>query len=576
MGSTGSARPDPTLRAVSSRAVRLLTMLPPGGAAALEPGRDLLLPDDPAAADAPVGTLLNDWLDAEARVGAQEDAEGAMAAWRERVDAPLTRNGICLPHVHTGNLQADVFLAAARIATGLPAFTAAERPARMEIHGADRDLAVALVAALEAAGVKANLIGGGPLPRYPIGFARSVRRGRLAPLREALGFPGRPRGVVLIQPFRHLRGLWAALPARGVDPVLDPALLPPLSARELVARAWRGGFIGHPGSRALRRSRAALGQALASVGEPPPSQASPLVALGEQRALELIRQLASGTFALAGAFRAAVRRGLRTAVVPSDTAPYARTFTSATRELGSTLVTVQHGFCGDLWRVGGKLVPYADGVEAERVAVWSERDEQRLRGFARGEITVTGNPDAGESPPTAREPGRTALVLLQPAGASELIFDVRAARRYVEEALAGLAAARFSGPVVLRPHPLDRMDYRGLETHGLRTSVDAGSSLPDALRGARLCVGTLSTATLEAVRAGVPTVFLDVAGVPLPWPFDGSGALPRATDRESLADALGALGKRPGDATQAAAAEALGARPGALGRVADLVVAATR
>jgi hypothetical protein len=497
-----------------------------------------------------------------------------MAAWRERVDAPLTRDGVCLPHVHTGHLQSDAFLATARIAAALPAFVASERPERVEVHGADAALAAALVAALHALGVPATAIGEGPAPRYPIGFSRSVRRGRLAPVREAVGVPGRPRGSVLIQPFRHLTDLWAALPARGVEPVLDPALLPGLPARELLARVRRGGLIGHPGARAVRRSRAAVHAALAKAGEPP-LELDPIAALAERRATALLRQLAGDTFARAGAFRSAARRGVRTAVVPSDTGAYARMFASATRELGTSRVTVQHGFYGDLWRLDGTLVPYADGVEAERVAVWSARDAERLRAAARGEITVTGNPGAA-APPPRRDPGRTALVLLQPPGPSTLAFDVRGARRYAEEALAGLAAAGFSGPVVLRPHPLDRMSHAELDSHGLSAVVDASASLADALRDARLCIGTMSTATLEAITAGVATVFLDVTGVALPWPFDGSGALPRAIDRVSLADALGALGAEPEDITRAAADEALGVRPGALDQVVELVVAASR
>jgi hypothetical protein len=495
-----------------------------------------------------------------------------MAAWREQADAPLTRDGICLPHVHTGHLQADVFVATARLAAGLPAFLESARPERLEVHGADTDLARALTRIAEAAGIGATVVGAGQPPSYPIGFARSIRRGRLAPLREAVGLPGRPRGSVLIQSFRHLSGLWRTLPARGIEPVLDPAVLPALPPRELAARALRGGFLGNPGARARRRSQATLDEALAQLAEAMGggalAEGDPVADLAARRAAELLRQLAGDTFARAAVFRAAARRGVRVAVVPSDTAAYARTFAAATGELGGSLVAVQHGFYGDLWRVSGRLVPYADGVEAERVALWSERDADRLRGTARGELVVTGNP--GASAPAAAARGDAALVLLQPPNASTLAFDVRGARRYAEAALAGLTAARFTGPVVLRPHPLDRMDYRALGT------VDSSGSLEEALRRARVCIGTMSTATLEAVVAGVPTVLLDVTGVPLPWPFDGSGALPRATDGAELAGALAALGTEPDPATTAAATEALGLRPDALERVSDLIAAAAR
>ena len=312
-----------------------------------------------------------------------------------------------------------------------------------------------------------------------------------------------------------------------------------------------------------------LAETLAGVGEPSPHAGDPLAALAERRALEVLRQLAGDTMALAGVFRAAVRRGVRTAVVPSDTAPYPRTFAAATRELGGTLVRVQHGFYSDLWRVDGELVPYADGLEAERVAVWAPRDAERLAGVARGEITVTGNPGAVELPNVPGN-GTAAIVLLQTASPDTLIFDVRASRRYVTEALAGLAAAGFAGPVVLRLHPLDSADYAQVAARLPQASVTSRGSLAAVLAGARLCIGTLSTGTLEAVASGVPTVFLDVTGAALPWPFDGSGALPRATDGASLAEALASI-DAPADSSRAAAREALGARPDAVERVVDLV-----
>ena len=554
--------------AAGGRTVRLHGALPAGGAE-LVPGRDLLLPDDPAAAEAPAGTLLHDWLDPTTRRGAQEDADRAMAAWRDRVDGALSPEGICLPAVFAGHLQADAFLSVTRIAAAIPAFVAAERPSRAELHAVEPQLAEALATALAGLGVSASIGPLAPPPSYPIALARSVRSSRLTPLREALGMPGRPRGTALIQPFRNLSSLWSALPARGIEPVLDPFLPPALPPRELAARVVSGGFIGHPGAGARRRSRALLRQTLAAVAEPARHAGDPLAALAERRALEVLRQLAGDTMALAGVFRAAVRRGVRTAVVPSDTAPYARTFAAATRELGGTLVRVQHGFYSDLWRLDGALVPYVDGLEAERVAVWAPRDAERLKGVARGEVSVTGNPGAAELEGAGGD-GTAAVVLLQSASPDTLSFDVRASRRYAGEALAGLAAAGFRGPVILRPHPLDRSDYSRLAAGTPRASVRSGGSLAAVLARARLCVGTLSTGTLEAVASGVPTVFLDVSSAALPWPFDGSGALPRATDGASLADVLQAI-EAPAERARAAAREALGARPDAVERVVDLI-----
>jgi hypothetical protein len=567
----------------SQLTARLLGTLP-GPAAGLEPGRDVLLPDAPEAAAAPAGTLLHDWLDDAERTSAQEDASRAMAAWRSRSDDALSPGGICLPAVYAGHLLTDAFLAMSRIAAALPAFIEAQRPSRVELHGVDPDLAGALRATLAGLGVEAYAPVLGPPPRYPIGLATSLQRSRLTPLREAIGVPGRTRGEALIQPFRNLSGLWTALPARGIQPVLDPALPPSLPKRELLLRIRFGGFLGHPGALERRRSRREVGESLAAAAAQAGQHGDPLAALAERRALGLLGQLAGDTLALAAVFRAAAGRGLRVAVVPSDAAPYARTFSAATRELGGSLVQVQHGFFSDLWRVDGALSPHVDGLEAERVAAWAPRDAARLQSVALGEVSVTGNPGAVNlaaerigrvDPATGRRDGGAAVVLLQSPSPSTLSFDVRASRRYVTEALAGLAAADFKGPVILRPHSLDPTDYRSLAARMAHVSVSSHGTLATALAGAAVCIGTLSTATLEAIAWGVPTVFLDVTRVPLPWPFDGSGALPRATDGESLAEVLPGVHGTVED-SQAAAREALGARPDALDRVADLVADAAR
>jgi hypothetical protein len=73
------------------------------------------------------------------------------------------------------------------------------------------------------------------------------------------------------------------------------------------------------------------------------------------------------------------------------------------------------------------------------------------------------------------------------------------------------------------------------------------------LASADLCVGALSSATLQGAVLGVPTVFLDVSGAARPWPFDGSeGALPLARDAAELAElAATARGGAAGGAAEA-------------------------
>ena len=82
----------------------------------------------------------------------------------------------------------------------------------------------------------------------------------------------------------------------------------------------------------------------------------------------------------------------------------------------------------------------------------------------------------------------------------------------------------------------------------------------------------MSTATLQAAALGVPTVLLDVAGVPRPWPFDGGpDALPLATDARGLAAAADTARRRADVAGAGAAREALGARREAVDDVVALL-----
>jgi hypothetical protein len=96
-------------------------------------------------------------------------------------------------------------------------------------------------------------------------------------------------------------------------------------------------------------------------------------------------------------------------------------------------------------------------------------------------------------------------------------------------------------------------------------SVDQTTPIEPLLGTAGLCVGALSTATLQSAALGVPTVFLDVSGIERPWPFDGAAdALPRVTGHDGSLDAVP-------DPPRAAAREALGARADATERVAELI-----
>jgi hypothetical protein len=103
-------------------------------------------------------------------------------------------------------------------------------------------------------------------------------------------------------------------------------------------------------------------------------------------------------------------------------------------------------------------------------------------------------------------------------------------------------------------------------------TVDTTTPIEPLLGAAGLCVGAMSTATLQAAALGVPTVLLDVAGIPRPWPFDGAAdAPPRVTDADGLAAAADAAHRRDDVAGAGAAREALGARSAAIDDVVALI-----
>ncbi len=542
--------------------------------ATLRPGADLLV--HAGRADAPrlaEGVLLDDLLSHEERLRLDAEADETLRTWRARHDAQLTVDGVCLPHVHEIELLADVMLPELRIARGLPRALGASPPAAALLEGFDPLRAACLAELLGERGVACEIGRGGPAPRYPLTFPRPQAQGirRVAAgARRAAGAPARVRGDVLVIPHWHLLPLWQRLAADGLEPVMDPSNLPPLGRRGLLRRARAGGWIGHPGARARARSRRAVESGLRRARAEPGADA--LERLLDERALDLLAAVAPGDVATADALRRAFRDGLRTAVTLSDAAPVSRLIRLAAHEHGRPLVQVQHGHLSVIPGGFGSPRTWQDGMAAGRVAVWSRRDAEHLA-TAPGRVVHTGNPAAAAMVPSAGTVrGGTVLLLAQPVGILTCAVDVRATVRHLDSALAGIAALDPGAAVSFRPHPYDRpvaaavlaaTDHRGLDVR-----VDAERPIDAALADARLCVGSSSTATLQAIAAGVPTVFLRASGVDAQPPLDGSGQLPVAATGEELAARLGELSEPRG---RDEALAALGVEPGALERVAAVV-----
>ena len=124
---------------------------------------------------------------------------------------------------------------------------------------------------------------------------------------------------------------------------------------------------------------------------------------------------------------------------------------------------------------------------------------------------------------------------------------------------------------MIRPHPSSPGAEAALSRPaGIRVEIDATTPIEQLCATVDACVGAMSTATLQAAGHGVPVVFLDVVGVPRPWPFDGS-PVPVAHDAEERAGALAPAVEAREVAGQAELLDALGARDGATTRVCELL-----
>jgi hypothetical protein len=519
----------------------------------------------------PQGTALDDHLDLHARERIDIDASAWLAGWRERVGDMLTVDGLDLAHVWEAELLARCFQPAARLMHGLPRAVESAGAGRVLVPEGLADLARVTLrdAGVEAVPSARAADAPPPIPRAPRSRSAEIAGRTL----HRFGVPPRIRGNALCVSYWHLGSVYTelALGHRAARPVASGLVLGNVGRGDAIRAALRYGWLGLPGERARLRSRADILRATAA-------------AAGDaDGALEsALHRLAVGVIAGAGLdtladFRHAQRAfrsgRVRLAVLPFDSPESARVVVGAAHAAGVGTLVVQHGFDSELGD--------PDMMLAAELAVWSERDRRRLRTRVSGSVTVTGNPGAAQLAASAQlavsdkaarrgHGGRTVILVEYPSRMSARV-DGRIGMRHVDASLAALAEAWPGSDAVIRPHPADiaPQSYGQLAaTHpGVSVSVDAVTPVEALLHDADLCIGAVSTATLQALALGVPTALLDLSLTRRPWPFDGSpGALPRATDTGSLAEELTVLrrGDTPG---REAAVEALGVRSDAVERV---------
>jgi hypothetical protein len=534
----------------------------PPADADVRPGRDLVLAAPPATAGAlPPGTLIDDHLAPAARVAVECEARSRAAAWVEARSAELQVDGIDLAWVWAVEIYRQAALTAVRLVHGVRAAAAGAPAECAELHAVEAD-------ALDEAGVPVRAANGPGALELPSDVVRMSTMQRLA-IRARVPVPQVVRGSVRLLDHWTLDPLVRALAADGrLTPVLDPGLLHGLPRRELLALGVRGGWIGSPGPFRRARSEQLVRDRLARLEAPAGDALDRLV---DWRARKLLADRAHITPALVDRQRRAFARGrIRLLVVPFDSIAPVRTVLVAAREHGVPSLLVQHGFAPE--------PDDPDMRESDHVAVWHERQAARVERGGRP-ATVTGNPGApagrASRRPTA-SPGRTVL-LVQPPSPFSVRWDARISRRSVETGLAGLAAARPGSTVVLRPHPQDPdPEAHATAAPGLQVMVDRATPIHELLASCDLCIGGVSTATLQAGALGVPVVFLDLTGMPTAWPFDGTSEVPMARDAGELVDQVRRAVAAPDVLGGDALAEALGVADGVVGRLVELAVGLAR
>lgn len=536
-------------------------------------GRDLVVDCVPSHGGvATPGAILDDHLNLDDRAAIDAEARRQALSWHRVRASSTSIDGIELADVWEAELLADVFLPLARAVIGLERVLVRNSIRRVELRGFDEGLFRCLDEVLEPRGVAvAEMVRRDPALSAQGGPANASADGRrrraITGLLASLGVPSWPRGNALFLPYWHLRPVIARLEeGHSVVPFFDIRRPPAGARRDQVRLLWRGGWIGMPSRRARRRSRSAVNRVLSDLVTR--DRIPPLDAVVDARAVSLLAERAGDTAAEFGTVARALRRGpTRLLVLPFDSPPDTRVWLLAARAAGVPTLVVQHGFHAE--------PNDPDKTRADVVAVWSRHDADELDGRRNGgEVVVCGN--AGISAPPARQEPKAGpvLVLVEYASRLSTAIPQRIRFEHVRAALDALAVASPEAEVVIRPHPFDDNPaaYEALARtgpHG-RVRVDTSSAINALIADASVCVGAVSTATLEAALAGVPTVFLNVARTERMWPFDGRSGLPIARTATELARWLEGRSDENYSAA-AVAAEALGVRDDALPCTVELI-----
>jgi len=217
-----------------------------------------------------------------------------------------------------------------------------------------------------------------------------------------------------------------------------------------------------------------------------------------------------------------------------DADPDGRLITSLAQAAGIRTLTLAHG---------AYLLPQTlvDLDLCDEPLLWSEAVAPPITNLERP-IHVVGYPaPTPTAPPTRPAPASDrprVLVLAQPAPYGVGLAGPRIAMRQYAAAVGVLLAHRPHARIVLRPHPSAARREAELELAarfpGATFEIDGSSAILDLLARCDLCIGTITTATLQAALVGTPVVALNLMGFEWRWPLGGETTVPVAHDERDL------------------------------------------
>lgn len=229
-------------------------------------------------------------------------------------------------------------------------------------------------------------------------------------------------------------------------------------------------------------------------------------------------------------------------LVPFDVGLSAAPLVLAANELEIPAILVQHGAEGSLIpgdkRLASDVLVWSDQIAAryETIPEYGPPSKFRATGAAMLEPLTDLRPDA-----TRRDSRFGILFLSHPTLHNTACDSWMASENYLA-AIAEVVSKLPRETVVrgLKIHPSESYEHyrKAADAVGLRVPLITDGRIPDVLDGVKLVAGPESTGLLEAWQAGRTPVCINLAGIPMAPPFDGSTEIPVASSVAVLTDLL--------------------------------------